>query len=282
MSKYKSAIKLMNKRFKKDSLIAVATVEGGRPHVRMVDGYFSQEDNAFYAVTYTLSTKMRQIEANPEVAVCATNWFTGFGIGENLGWVREARNAEMMAKLRKAFAKWYTGGHVNEDDENTCLLRIKLTHGLLVDHANTFGFGSYEIDFTNKMCNLLSTSSPSSVIETEGRVGVVEVVKPQSWSVVHYELNGYKDKKINLKFSADVKRLGAAGEIKWEINNEHEGYPIICNIENAAPNTWHSFRGEWTGVPANEYPSLVVSTYENNSENTTYLISNFTIEIAEI
>ena len=148
MSKYDDAIKLMTERFSKDSLITVATMSGNRPFARMVDGYY--EDGAFYVVTYALSNKMKQIEANSDVAVCGIDWFSGHGTGENLGWVRDEKNAAIMAKLRVAFAAWYTGGHVNEEDKNTCLLRIRLTEGIVIDNEKKYGEWQYKVDFSNK------------------------------------------------------------------------------------------------------------------------------------
>lgn len=76
------AQKIMNERFCKDSLIALATMDGTTPWVRTVNSFY--EDGAFYVVTYGLSNKMKQIEKNPTVAICG-DWFTGHGIGENLG-----------------------------------------------------------------------------------------------------------------------------------------------------------------------------------------------------
>ncbi|MCL2816454.1 MAG: pyridoxamine 5'-phosphate oxidase family protein, partial [Oscillospiraceae bacterium] len=78
------------------------------------------------------------------------DWFSGHGTGENLGWVLDGGNAAIMAKLREAFAAWYTGGHVNENDENTCLLRVKLTDGVLIDHEKKYGEWRYALDFVNK------------------------------------------------------------------------------------------------------------------------------------
>ncbi len=147
MSKYETVNKIMTERFGHDSLISVATAEGTQPYVRTVDGYY--EDGAFYIVTYALSSKMKQIEANPQVSVCG-EWFTALGIGENLGYVRDERNAAMMAKLREAFASWYSNGHVNEDDPNTCLLRIRLTKGVLIDHEKKYGEWQYIVDFSNQ------------------------------------------------------------------------------------------------------------------------------------
>jgi len=147
MNIYENADKIMCERFAQDRLISVATVENGRPFVRTVDGFY--EDGAFYVVTYTLSRKMKQIAANSEVAVCG-EWFTGHGIGENLGHVLTKDNEAMMEKLRKVFAAWYTGGHVDESDENTCLLCIRLTKGIITDHDMKYGERYYDVDFANK------------------------------------------------------------------------------------------------------------------------------------
>ena len=67
-----AAQEIMKRRFGKDALIALATQEGSWPHVRTVDAYYL--DGAFYAVTHALSGKMRQMEINPNVAVCG-EWF---------------------------------------------------------------------------------------------------------------------------------------------------------------------------------------------------------------
>lgn len=45
-------------------------------------------------------------------------------------------------KLRKAFHEWIDNGHNNFDDENTCILRIQLTDGILFSNGTR-----YDIDF---------------------------------------------------------------------------------------------------------------------------------------
>jgi len=141
MNKYDEAMSVMTERFGRDTLLSVATAAGERPSVRIVDAYY--EDGAFYAVTYALSGKMTQIAANPEVAVCG-EWFTAHGLGENAGHVRDERNAAIMRKVREAFAAWYDNGHTDESDPNTCLLRIRLTDGVLFNQGT-----KYKIDFVN-------------------------------------------------------------------------------------------------------------------------------------
>lgn len=84
---------------------------------------------------------MRQIAENPAVAVCG-EWFTVHGTGENLGHVKDECNAEIMSKLRTVFAEWYDNGHTDENDPNTCLLRIHLTDGVLFHHGTR-----YDIEF---------------------------------------------------------------------------------------------------------------------------------------
>ncbi|MDR1598949.1 MAG: pyridoxamine 5'-phosphate oxidase family protein [Oscillospiraceae bacterium] len=129
------ALSLLTERFGRDTLLSLATMDGARPSVRIVNSYY--EDGSFYTVTYALSNKMRQIKANPAVAVCG-EWFTARGIGENLGHVLDKRNAPLMAKLRAAFASWYGNGHTDESDPNTCVLRVRLTDALLLDHGTRY------------------------------------------------------------------------------------------------------------------------------------------------
>ena len=130
---------IMQERFGKDSLIALATVDGDIPAVRTVNTVYI--DGAFYVVTYALSGKMKQIAKNPTVAICG-DWFTAHGVGENLGHVLLEENQNIMKKLRTAFSAWYNNGHTNEADPNTCLLKIRLTDGVLFSHGTR-----YDIEF---------------------------------------------------------------------------------------------------------------------------------------
>jgi len=140
MSKFDEAMQRMDRRFGHDNLISVATIDGEWPAVRTVNGFY--EDGAFYVVTYALSGKMEQMKKNDKIAI-AGEWFTARGIGENIGWMRAEANQEMASKLRAAFAEWYDNGHTDETDENTIILRIKLTNAVLF-HEGT----KYDIDFT--------------------------------------------------------------------------------------------------------------------------------------
>ena len=131
---------ILAERFGKDSLIALATVEDGVPYVRTVDGYY--DDGAFYVLTHALSGKMKQIENNPVVAISG-EWFTAHGTGMNLGWFGKEENARIANNMKTVFAQWSYNGHNNFADENTCILRIDLTDGVLFSNGTR-----YDIDFT--------------------------------------------------------------------------------------------------------------------------------------
>lgn len=129
------AAAIMKERFGKDNVIALATVEQGRPSVRYVNAYY--EDGAFYSITYALSNKMRQLEQNPEAAI-AGEWFNAHGKGINLGYFGKEENRRIADKLKVAFAEWIDNGHNNFQDENTIILCVKLTDGVLLSHGTRY------------------------------------------------------------------------------------------------------------------------------------------------
>ena len=126
------AEQIMRERFGKDSVLALATEENGIPSVRYVNALY--ENGSFYVITYALSNKMKQIEKNPAVGI-AGEWFTAHGKGISLGFFGKAENREIAGRLREAFASWIDNGHTNLQDENTVILRVELTDGLLLSHG---------------------------------------------------------------------------------------------------------------------------------------------------
>lgn len=134
-----AAEQILMDRFGKDSVIALATTDKDQPYVRSVNAYY--EDGAFYVLTYGLSGKMNQIAGNPRVAL-AGEWFTAQGLGVNLGSFNSLENAAIAAKMKTVFADWIYNGHSDLTDEHTCILKIKLTTGVLLSHGTR-----YDIDF---------------------------------------------------------------------------------------------------------------------------------------
>ena len=154
MSKYEKGMTILEEKFgnNKDNIISLATIalepnaDGkSRPVVRDVDAYY--EDGVFYIVTWAKSTKMQQIAQNNEVSIAVCfEWFNSSGIGENLGWVLDPKNAELRTKLHSAFAKWYDMAN-DESNENCCILAIRLSNGIInINHHETL----YHMDFVNK------------------------------------------------------------------------------------------------------------------------------------
>lgn len=131
------AEKIMLERFGKDTVIALATVENEVPYVRYVNAYY--ENGAFYIITYALSNKIKHIEKNVNVAA-AGEWFTAHGKGVNLGYFGKKENHIIAEKLKIVFAEWINNGHNNFDDENTIILSVELTDGLLLSHGTRYAF----------------------------------------------------------------------------------------------------------------------------------------------
>lgn len=154
MTEFEEGFKLLDEKFgdNKDNLISVATIAREanskgepRPVVRVIDAIY--DDGVFYATTYAKSNKILQIEKNSEVSVASSaEMFTASGVGENLGWVLDPKNADIRTKLRTAFAAWYDMAN-NEKDENCCILAIRLKKGTLnINHWEKL----YFMDFENK------------------------------------------------------------------------------------------------------------------------------------
>lgn len=155
MSKYENAIKLMEERCGngKEVVIALATISlsanaagNPRPAARMVCAYY--EDGVFYVSTDERKNKTLQIEKNNEVSVCGMEDYALHGIAENLGWVKDDKNAENRAKFKKVF-NWFDEVG-DEDNPNSIVLRITLTEGTIIDNERKYGEQMYDIDFINK------------------------------------------------------------------------------------------------------------------------------------
>ena len=139
--------------------------------------------------------------------------------------------------------------------------------------------GSFSAYAGNQHIELSSSVAYQVVNLTgEGRTNVMKVTNPDEWAVVLYDLAAYKNTSVTITFSADVKRAGAEGTLNWQVNNDD--YPSVGTpISNAPAGIWHTMSGTWTGTPTAEYPSFYLSTYQNNSDSTTYYIDNFTITV---
>jgi hypothetical protein len=71
------------------------------------------------------------------------------GTAENLGWVKDEKNAEIRAKFKRIFDWFDEVG--DEDNPNSIVLRITLTEGTITDNEKKYGERQYEVDFIHKM-----------------------------------------------------------------------------------------------------------------------------------
>ena len=131
----------LDEKFGHDTLISLATISNGVPYVRIIDSYY--ENGVFYAMTYSNTNKMKQIQENPQVAICG-DWFTAHGIGENLGHPCDEKNLDINSKLKTVFSNWYYDRYSCDTDSNVCILGIRLTDAVLFHDGEEF-----DIDFTN-------------------------------------------------------------------------------------------------------------------------------------
>lgn len=137
----------------KEEIIALATISlpageevKPRPAVRMVSSYY--EDGVFYVSTDARKNKMLQIAQNNEVGVCGFGWYSFQGITENLGWVKDEKNARIREKFKKVF-EWFDQDG-DEDNPNSIVLKITLTEGVIIDFEKKYGELKYEVDFFHK------------------------------------------------------------------------------------------------------------------------------------
>ena len=131
----REAEQIMMERFGKDTIISLATTENATPYVRYVNAYY--ENGSFYIITHALSNKIKQMKANPVVAI-AGEWFTAHGRGVSLGYFGKKENCVMAEELKKVFAQWIDNGHTDFSDENTIILCVQLTEGILFSHGTRY------------------------------------------------------------------------------------------------------------------------------------------------
>lgn len=134
------AEKIMEERFGRDSIMALATAANNIPYVRNVNAYY--EDGSFYVLTYGLSDKMKQLKENP-VAAISGEWFSAHGKAVDMGYFGKEENKAVAEKMRTVFAEWIDNGHNDFNDENVIILRIVLTDGILFSNGTR-----YELDFS--------------------------------------------------------------------------------------------------------------------------------------
>lgn len=126
------AQQILTHRFSQQCLMTIATSEHNIPYLRAVNSIYL--DGCFYFITHAQSSKVKQMEHNPAVALCG-NWFTGHGIAENKGNISKKENQKVYAMLKTAFENWISEGNVDETDKEAILMCIHLKTGTVYSNG---------------------------------------------------------------------------------------------------------------------------------------------------
>ena len=130
---------LLEKRFNgTGNLIYMATSTNNMPSIRSLTPYY--QDSCFYAITDKTSSKIKQIEDNPNVAICGL-FFNAKATATLIGPLKN--NPEIASKLIDYCESWIKLGHVDVESENTCILKIQIQDGYIIDKDKR-----YEIHFS--------------------------------------------------------------------------------------------------------------------------------------
>lgn len=141
MTTFDKSMAVLSHLFGKDFTFVLSTVKENIPSARVVDTFY--DGNVFWVVTYANSNKVKEIEANPHVALC-NNFHVFKGKAYNAGHPLKGENKAIREILIKEFAPWYFA-HNNEADEHMCYVRIEPVSGVF--HQNGTG---YRVDFVHQ------------------------------------------------------------------------------------------------------------------------------------
>lgn len=117
-----------------EDIIAMATVQNGKPRVRNVTAYF--KDDSFYVLTFDKSEKMGQLSADNAIALSG-RWFAGHGAALDLGPAQEEANAALARPLQKGFGQWASDSHSGAGQQ-VRLLRLKLSDAAFYCHGTKY------------------------------------------------------------------------------------------------------------------------------------------------
>lgn len=147
MTSYEKSLTVLKELFARDRQFSLATSADNIPSVRVVDTYY--KDGAFWVVTCAKSRKVREIEGNPNVALCS-GLYSFTGKARNAGHPLKEEHREIRSELIRAFEPWYFQ-HNDEGDENMCYVKITLTSGFFYK-----GKTGYRVDFIQESADAFS------------------------------------------------------------------------------------------------------------------------------
>ena len=141
MELFEKSMTVLSELFGRDYQFSLATTKDNKPSVRVVDTYY--EEGIFWIVTYATSNKVKEIDANADVALC-DQFYSFKGKAYNVGHPLKEENRKIREKLIKVFQPWYFE-HNDENDDNMCYVKVDLTEGFFYKD----GIG-YKVNFIDK------------------------------------------------------------------------------------------------------------------------------------
>lgn len=138
---FEKSLDVLSELFGKDFTFVLATATGDVLSARVVDTYYY--NGVFWVVTYSKSNKVKDIESNPNIALC-NNFHTFKAKAYNAGHPLKEENKAIREKLIRVFETWYFA-HNNEDDPDMCYVRIEPTSGIF--HKDGVG---YRVNFVER------------------------------------------------------------------------------------------------------------------------------------
>lgn len=141
MSALEKSMEVLSELFGKDVTFVLATASDNVVSARVVDAYYN--NGVFWIVTYAKSNKVKDIESNPNIALC-NNFHTFKGKACNAGHPLKEDNKAIREKLIRVFEPWYFA-HNDENDEHMCYVKIVPESGVF--HKDGTG---YRVDFIGK------------------------------------------------------------------------------------------------------------------------------------
>ncbi|MDO5521239.1 MAG: pyridoxamine 5'-phosphate oxidase family protein [bacterium] len=138
MTAYETSLTVLKELFQRDCQFVLSTCKDQMPSSRCVDTYYT--NGSFWIVTYAKSQKVREIMANPNVALCS-NLFRFSGKAYNCGHPLKTENSAIRSELIKAFEPWYFK-HNDEGDEAMCYVKVEVEHGFFFKDGT-----GYDVDF---------------------------------------------------------------------------------------------------------------------------------------
>ena len=121
---------LIEKRFNNtNKLIFLATSIDNTPYIRAMTPYY--HEGSFYFISSLLSEKIKHIEINNKVALCG-EWFNAQG----LAYIKVLKDLDksLLNEIIALTGDWIKLGHVDLNDNNTCIIQVTLTEGYIVEN----------------------------------------------------------------------------------------------------------------------------------------------------